>query len=169
VRRWFADQATGEPCARARRATRVLAQLPRRLRDVAAARGTPGNPGRTATATVASLTDLYREYAELVFVLDRPRGGGLRGGRWLQRGDTLRLVRFSLVPGVTVSGTLRRVDRPTGRLTVGGSAASRGTLTLARNGILSGRLGGRAVRVRFRVPRPADGEGESPPPAAATR
>ena len=113
---------------------------------------------------MATLEDMYREYAELAFVLDRPRGGGLRGGRWLQRGDTLRLSGLTLVPGVTVSGRLNGVDRPSGRLTIGGSAASRGTLRLGRNGLLSGRLGGRNVRVRFRVPRPAGGEGEAPPP-----
>jgi hypothetical protein len=65
----------------------------------------------------------------------------------------VRLERYSYVPGVWITGRLDCADlgalgpaRLDGRVTVGGPAASHGTLVA--NGRLSGTLDGRAVRAR---------------------
>jgi hypothetical protein len=92
--------------------------------------------------------------------LRRPRGGGLRGGRWAERGRRVTLTRFTLVPGVTLSGRITNPEgRPTARLRVGGRAGLRGTLIL-RRGRLTGRLGGRKVSARFVPPRQPRGSGD---------
>ena len=158
LRRFFAGSAVGSPCVRVKREARVRPRLPASLPAVPRARGTRGLPGRTLEAARLTLDDLYREYFEVGLVADGPpRGGGLRGGRYALRGRSLVLERFSLVPGVNVSGRLTGTRRPVGTLRVTGIAGARGTLTLARDGTLSGRLSGRAVRTRFRLPAAAAG------------
>jgi hypothetical protein len=108
--------------------------------------------GRTLAATLLTLTDLYREQGQLAFLLNHPSGGGLRAGRWVERGGKLVLTGFTLVPGVAVSGSVGSGNHPAGTLKVTGAGASRGKLTLTRNGVLSGRLGGKNVRARFKRP-----------------
>jgi pimeloyl-ACP methyl ester carboxylesterase len=152
LRRFFAGRAVGTPCAQVKRSTRVLPKLPNRLSDVKPHRGTSGAPGRTFAATIATLDDMYTE--QYNFLGERPRGGGLRGGRYVpapKRGA--RLKGLSLVPGVTLTGTLRDLTRPRGKLRVGGKSAARGTLTLSRSGVLRGRLGGKRVKARYKPPR----------------
>jgi hypothetical protein len=79
------------------------------------------------------------------------RGGGLRGGRWAVRlsRSVLRLHAVELVPGVRVSGTIRRFlgRREHGRLRLAGPGTPAGVLELDRHGI-RGRLGGRTVTTR---------------------
>jgi pimeloyl-ACP methyl ester carboxylesterase len=156
VRRFFAGRAPGDPCRSFRRATRVRPRLPATLTDLKPVAGTPGTAGRTAAAVVATLEDFYREYNAVGLATERPGGGGLRGGYWSVRGPRATLSRLSLVPGVTVTARFPSLDRPTGSITIGGSTATRGKLMLARNGVLSGTLGGRTVRVRFKPPVPAE-------------
>jgi pimeloyl-ACP methyl ester carboxylesterase len=153
VERFFAGRPLGaHPCAGAHRIARVRPRLPARFAAVAPYRGTSGRRGRTLAATLLTLADLYRERREIAILLDHPRGGGLRSGRWSAQASRLRLERFSLVPGVAVSGLVGDGRHPTGKLTVGGSAALAGRLTLARDGTVTGRLGGKRVRARFRPP-----------------
>lgn len=80
------------------------------------------------------------------------RAPGLRGGTVAVRasGDlaTLRLRDYAYVPGLRVDGRLQLDERWRGTLTVRGSAAARGTLTV-RDGVARGRLGG--VRVALRL------------------
>lgn len=154
LKRFFENRAIGTPCRKARRAVRVRPLLPTSLGSIAPPKGTPGKPGRTLRGTLLTLEDFYREYYTAALLLPRARGGGLRGGRFEARGNGLQLFRFSLVPGLTLSARLTNATKPTGTLVVGGAAASAGTLKLARNGILTGRLGGRAVRARFTAPSP---------------
>ena len=139
VKRWFAGRPLGDkPCANAHRPARVQALLPATLAAVAPYNGVPG---RTLAATLLTLTDLYRERREIAILLDHPRGGGLRSGRWSAHASRLRLERFSLVPGVAVSGVVGDGRHPTGKVTVSGAAALAGTLTLARDGRSDGRYG----------------------------
>jgi pimeloyl-ACP methyl ester carboxylesterase len=153
VKRFFAGKpVAADICSAARRGPRVKPRLPAKLADVAPYPGRPGRRGRTLAATLLTLTDLYREQGEIAILLDHPSGGGLRAGRWVQRGGKLRLDRFSLVPGVAVSGSLGDGRHPAGTLKVTGGAASAGKLTLNRKGTLSGRLGGKKVRARFKPP-----------------
>jgi pimeloyl-ACP methyl ester carboxylesterase len=154
VERFFAGRSLGaRPCAGAHRSTRVRPRLPARFGAVAPYPGTSGRRGRTLAATLLTLADLYREQREISVLLDRPGGGGLRGGRWTARARWLRLERLVLVPGVRVSGTVGEGNHPTGKLVVSGSIAVHGKLTLTKGGKLSGKLGGRKVAARFRVPR----------------
>jgi hypothetical protein len=153
VKRFFAGKPVPAAiCAAARRGPRVQPRLPAKLADVAPYPGSTGRRGRTLAATILTLTDLYREQSQITILLDHPGGGGLRAGRWFQHGGKLRVERFSLVPGVAVSGSLGDGRHPAGTLKVTGAVASAGKLTLKRNGILDGRLGGKKVRARFKPP-----------------
>jgi pimeloyl-ACP methyl ester carboxylesterase len=153
VRRFFADRPLGTPCRSARRSARVEPPAPARLDAVPPARGTSGTAGRTLAAALLTLRDLDRLIASAA---PGSRGeGGLRGGTYLVRGRGLQLRGFSFVPGVRVTGRLSSSRRRTGRLTVSGAGAARGTLTLHRNGVVDGRLGRRQVRGRYRPAPPA--------------
>jgi hypothetical protein len=73
------------------------------------------------------------------------RIGGLRGGRLELRTRSVRLVRYEVVPGVRVSGTITPLGR--GRLTIAGRGAT-GSLFLSASGRLTGALDGTPVRYR---------------------
>ena len=131
------------------------------------ASGTSGKRGRTVKAVDLTIKDIIAELE--LFYAER---GGLRGGRFnfSEDGDTV-LRGLVYVPGVKVSG---RVDSFTyqGTLRVSGSKASRGTLRIGRKGVVTGTLDGRAVKSRFKLPRPpeglGDGEGENGEPRVPT-
>ncbi len=156
VRRFFADRALGTPCARARRrGAPVRPVLPAQLGAVKPLHGVAGKRGRTLAAALLTLDDLYREYYTISVLLTHPRAGGLRGGSWSARRGRLELRGYTLVPGVAASGRLRNVDHPAGTLKLSGVSAARGTLKLAAGGTVTGRLGGKRVRARFKPPVPA--------------
>ncbi len=76
---------------------------------------------------------------------------GLTSGKLLPIGsDTFRLTGYGLVPGVTVSGTVKLAERGgvtlkfQGQLKVAGRSAAAGTLQLLATG-LHGTLGGKSV------------------------
>ena len=148
LRRFFSDAPIGRPCRRARRIVPVRPLLPAALAAVAPAPGTTGRRGRTLAAVGLTLEDLDHEVNLAFGALPAVRGGGLRRGRFYQRGRNLRLERFSLVPGVDVTGRVAALDMSSGELTVRGSAAAQGRLTL-RRGLLGGRLDGRRVSMRL--------------------
>jgi hypothetical protein len=84
---------------------------------------------------------------------DVARGGGLRGGRYRIDGRfTLHLSRVAFVPGVRVSGRLRRFEdvRQRGRLVVRGRV--RGTLRVAGRRVV-GVLDGHRVTGSLPEPR----------------
>jgi hypothetical protein len=114
------------------------------------ARATHGQVGRTITATLATLDDAERQVisALLAAAPATPRSvaiGGLRGGQIRESAGGLRLTAAVYVPGVLVSGT---VKGGRGRLSIGGSAAAHGTITLEGGGRLTASLGGRILRIR---------------------
>ncbi len=127
---------------------------PARLADVAPASGNHGRSGRTLDAVLLTLADFGHQLALQALAqigeastLSSVDVGGLRSG-WAQfTAGELALHAYSYVPGVTVSGviTAERI-----RLSVGGRAAARGTLTadLRSHGSLSGRLEGHAVHLQ---------------------
>jgi hypothetical protein len=104
---------------------------------------------RTLAAVRGTVADVSRQFlGDAIAAGQSPTPGsrvpGLRGGvaTWSAAGILLRGVQY--VPGVTVSGLLRRgADAST--LTVGGGAAARGVLRLGADGRLRGRLGGQDV------------------------
>jgi hypothetical protein len=103
----------------------------------------------------ATLADVQRQFlGDAVAAGQTPPAGsrvpGLRRGvaTWLADGIRLRGVQY--VPGVAVSGLLRR-GAEASELTVSGSAAARGVLRLDGDGRLAGRLGGAPVATGARA------------------
>jgi pimeloyl-ACP methyl ester carboxylesterase len=117
----------------------------------------PKRPARaTVASTVAVVGQTLREaQATWWFFLPRP-ARGLYGGKLTttKSGDSFTLARYTAAPGVLVSGklTLADIGPPStfkGTVKVYGSAAVAGTLKVAKNGKLTGTLGGRHVSARY--------------------
>jgi pimeloyl-ACP methyl ester carboxylesterase len=103
-----------------------------------------GRPGRTLRAVELTLGDV-------AFALQlASRGGGLRGGSFIRGTHGPRLRSVEYVPGVRVSASKSNQGAPL-QLRISGRAASRGILTLARNGRVRGRLGARSISGRLKV------------------
>jgi hypothetical protein len=73
--------------------------------------------------------------------------GGLRAGYFEAGTSALRLLGYSWVPGVTLSGKVPL--RGTATIKIGGSAAARGTIRISERGVVRGKLGGHKVSGRF--------------------
>ncbi len=131
--------------------------------------GIGGRRGRTIAAMRMTLVDgileLYGDLLTSIFVRQDPgnyymstlRAGGLRAGRYAVNvpRNVYVLHGASYVRGIRVWGRLTEHEdtdddlaRGVGRLRIGGPAAARGTLTI-REGIVTGKLGGRPVRLRL--------------------
>ena len=108
-----------------------------------------GRIGRTVTAVLRTQEDTLVHALGERLAGGPTRFGGLRGGTisWSDAAVTLRKV--VVVPGVTVSG--RFPDEGDARLSISGRSAARGTLRITREGVITGRLGGRSVRVTPRA------------------
>ncbi len=128
---------------------------PAHLSEVPPARGYRGRTGETLRAVRLTLGDLSRQLVLQLAVqlssgqssasaLGALRSGGLRAG-WAQESRRgLSFHRYSYVPGVTISGTVRSESLT---LHIGGSAAAHGILHLGARHALIGTLGGRHVRL----------------------
>ena len=109
-----------------------------------------GVRGRALTALALTLRDVGEDTLTR-FIFDErdpdlARGGGLRAGRYrLDADNRLHLANVTFVPGVRVSGFVRRFGAPrqSGRLRVAG--AVEGVLSL-RGSRVTGRLRGERVR-----------------------
>ena len=123
---------------------------PTRLDSIHPAPGLAGTPGRTLTAVLDTILDLNRQVIGATLQANQalPSGasfGGLRGGYARLGGASVRLRRFSFVPGVQLSGSF---PVKAGRLLsatvrIGGSAASPGTVRVGADKRVTGELGGR--------------------------
>jgi pimeloyl-ACP methyl ester carboxylesterase len=163
VRAFFADRPVAAVCSTLSRAVQNLLAAfypptpvpPRSLSDLATPRRLPGLPGRTVRAAelsffdsiVVTLGSTFEDSKRVV------RIGGLRGGRLIARSRPkvkLRLDRYSYVPGVWVSASLGNLTKSRLHLRVGGSRAASGHVVfrLGRD-LITGRLGGRRVRLRL--------------------
>jgi hypothetical protein len=116
-------------------------------RSVAAA---PAGPARTLELVDRTLREAEATWLQL-WLDDTRRAAGLHGGTLTSGDDSFVLSRYSLVPGVRVSGrVLVDDDGPpltfSAVVTVDGAGASRGTAALHPAGKLDGVLGGRIVR-----------------------
>jgi pimeloyl-ACP methyl ester carboxylesterase len=143
VREWMLGGAAPATCARPPFEIAPLAAYPR----------APARPAG-ALETYSIVRKAVHE-AEASWFLTAESGkaeavAGLYGGKLVPTpAGAFELVRYGIVPGVTVSGTLRlaKTGPPfafDGRLTVGGRLAATGALGLVGNG-LRGTLGGRPV------------------------
>src|SRR4051794_38661277 len=127
-----------------------VAGVPAPPASFSALRGVTGLPlkvGRTVRALAATIDDLLIVFSPAVLT---STGGGLRGGTWSLRQGRLRLHRYEAVPGVEVSGgglDSARGIRRGWHLTIGGTRAAHGRVLLRRGGRVSGRIGGRAIKL----------------------
>lgn len=147
----FADgQEVGAPCAGKDNAVGVSARPATSIAAYRRAPGVAGDRGRVlfaaldtvVDAQISALQTLYAGYA-------RVQGGGLRGGRFAASpdGERLRLHRYEVVPGLRVSGALQAADsEDAGTVAVDGPGRLDGALRISAKGVVTGHLGGRAVR-----------------------
>jgi pimeloyl-ACP methyl ester carboxylesterase len=153
VEEFFAGlQVTG--CGRTQNIFSPTPITPTRLSAVAPTPGLAPRDGRTVTAVLDTVLDLDRLIiaATLQAESQLPSGsrfGGLRGGYAALTTRGVRLVRFSFVRGVQLSGTWPIVNgklevRP---LRVQGSAAAHGTVLLHSDRRVSGTLEGQRFNV----------------------
>lgn len=149
VRVWLDGNVPRERCSRIPPLLRTEPRAPRALAAVVPAPRVRGTRGRTLAAAAGTLADAL-SIVRHVWGRDDAPIRGLRGGRLVPGRAGVVLERYSYVPGVWVSGQLEYAafgeygpTRLDGRVRVGGSAASAGTLGAGRR--LSGTLG--AVRV----------------------
>jgi hypothetical protein len=141
----FFRESTASPCPASRPAVPPQPRPATSLRSLRPTARIPGLTGRTLTAALRTRDDAI--VAALGAQLDGgTRVGGVRGGTILVRGGDVVLRDVQWVSGVRVSGTFAQ-NASTARLRIAGSGA-RGTLTFRRDGRVSGRLGGRTIRVR---------------------
>ena len=118
-----------------------------------------GLRGRAVFATLDAVADARVAALQALFGGLKPRGAGLRGGRYEQHGLVLRLRRWAYTPGLRITGTLSlRGNQPAGRLRVDGPGHLDGVLRLGAGGRVVGTL--RRPGGPLSPGRPcADGEG----------
>jgi pimeloyl-ACP methyl ester carboxylesterase len=175
--RFFAGRPVVTDCPRRRRRFPVTPPPPRTLRAVMPARGSAGVRGRALGALGLTLRDVAED-AFTRFGFERGgevlRGGGLRAGRYrIEVDNTLHLQGVVFVPGVRVSGVVRRFSerRQAGRLRLSGPASPAGVVRL-RGRRVGGRLAAERVsavlagRPRARAVGARSG---GPPPGPAAR
>ena len=119
----------------------------------------PRRPQRTAAATLAAVGKTIRDAQATWIDMFGPSNveHGLYGGKLTapkNGGTSFRLTRYSLAPGVFVTGKIRfaTLGPPTkykGTIRVSGPAAVAGTLTITKADRIVGRLGGRRVSGRY--------------------
>jgi hypothetical protein len=147
---FFTDKPV-RPCVARRRSFPPLPPFPRSLAKVRAEPQIGGRRGRTVTAVGLTLADALDQLlsASLLagFEQNVLRVGGLRAGYVRAGEESLDLHGVVYVPGVRLRGRIILSNRPHGVLRVSGRAAARGRLVFRRDGSVTGRLGGRRVRV----------------------
>jgi pimeloyl-ACP methyl ester carboxylesterase len=136
----------------------IEAQCAKRVQPVAkVVKVFPKRPARAAVPSTLKVVGQTLREAEATWWFFLPRTArGLFGGKLAttKSGDSFVLTRYAAAPGVLVSGKLTLVDvgPPStfkGTVKVSGSAAVGGTLKVARNGKLTGALGGGHVSARY--------------------
>jgi pimeloyl-ACP methyl ester carboxylesterase len=117
----------------------------------------PKRPRHTSAQTLSTVGKTLRE-AEATFWFGAGHftARGLYGGKLVNanNGNGFTVTRYSLAPGVQISGKVTLVDigPPStfqGTVRVTGPAAVAGTLKITKAGRISGRLGGRTVSGRY--------------------
>ena len=150
--RFIAGTTVGNPCKGQNNGFSPLPQPPTSLGDFRSAPGVGGERGRVVFSVLDTIQDSIITAGQFEGAGLPLRAGGLRGGRFrlFDAGSAVRLTRYSFVPGVRITGTLRAGNNDiTGRVTVEGTRKNAtGFVQLARNGGATGRLGGRPFTYR---------------------
>jgi pimeloyl-ACP methyl ester carboxylesterase len=155
----FFAGASVQPCGPGANMFAPTPVTPERLSAVRPPSGLAGRPGRTLVAALDAIIDLDRQLIGATIQADRelPSGssfGGLRGGYARLTHSALVLRRFSLVPGVALTGSfpIRSGQIQAGTISVSGSQAAPGSVRVGTGfKRASGTLGGR--RFSLAVPR----------------
>jgi hypothetical protein len=150
---------------------------PTRLAALGATPGLAGRPGRTVTAVLDTVLDLDRLIIAATLQAEGalPSGarfGGLRGGYADITSAAVRLVRFSFVRGVELSGTwpVQHGKLQLRPLRIEGSEAAHGTVLLHSDRRVSGTLAGKSFEVQIsRAVLARDGAARSSPVRPASR
>lgn len=101
VKTWLADARPAARCQRAAPIVRPIAPFPRSL-DAVAPEGLRGLRGRTLAAVLRTVRE-----AGAMWMMGGASAEGLYGGRLVaSRDDSFELTRYSIVPGVQLSGTV---------------------------------------------------------------
>jgi pimeloyl-ACP methyl ester carboxylesterase len=113
---------------------------------------------KTVNAVAQTLDDVRRHFiGDAIAAGHSPRAGsragGLRAGYGRFTGSAIRLVHMSYVPGVVVSGLYRLADGATTTVSVSGRSAPHGSITFHPGGSVTGRLGGRRIRLKASAAR----------------
>lgn len=148
IRRFIAGSSVGQPC----RAAEFPDIQPLPAAGIAGLRplGAPGRRGRTVRAVIATFGDITQALSFGTESGNTVRFTGLRGGRGGAtidaRGIIIRFTNYIAIPGVVVTGTIRRegLFSSTATLRVSGPAASRGVLRLDGPSV-TGTLDGRRI------------------------
>ena len=142
------------PCARAQNLFSPTPITPTTLAAVAATPGLAGRDGKTVTAVLDTVLDLDRLIVAATLQAERelPSGsrfGGLRGGYASISSSAVKLVHFSFVRGVELSGTWPIVHGKLQlrALRVEGGRAARGRVLLHSDRRVSGTLAGHSFNV----------------------
>jgi pimeloyl-ACP methyl ester carboxylesterase len=150
----FFTGAAIQPCAPTGDPFSPTPITPPRLSDVQTVPGLGGRPGRTLTAVLDTLIDLERQVigATLQAEQNLPTGssfGGLHGGYARLSSAAVKLVDFTFVPGVQISGDLPANGGKLHSIAVrvDGPAAARGTVVLASGDRVSGVLDGKSFAI----------------------
>jgi len=166
VRRFVRGRAVQDRCPRDLPLIRPTTPLPDSFAELAPVRGVPGRRGKLIRALAVTLGDLFDDLfatffsdPEVVVGARAVRGGGLRGGSYVAGDDLLSLTRYEFVPGVRVSGRWNGGAEPSsqGPLRIDGPGRLDGVVRLGETDEdllvrVRGRVAGRRVRVRVRVP-----------------
>jgi pimeloyl-ACP methyl ester carboxylesterase len=127
---------------------------PTRLGALRTVAGLPARAGRTLRAVLDTMIDLDRQVIGATLQADQslPSGssfGGLRGGYARLTAKTLRLHRFSFIPGVQLEGTfpIRKGEVGAATIRVKGRAAAHGRILIGAGSAVSGVLDGHRVHV----------------------
>ena len=157
LRLWMAGQQPPTTCERSPWIVSPLAAFPATASGVAPL-GLGGREGRTLGAVVRTAREAAASWGMSVFSLGGESGtvAGLYGGRLTPTGAAFRLVRYSIIPGVELTGTLS-LDRSgdvvpirfLGPVTVSGSKAVAGKLVIGQSRV-RGTLAKRKIDVALR-------------------
>lgn len=157
VTRFLSAKTVGQPCrGHSNTLLDPAPAPPGSVKDVPTVPGLPRLVGRTVNAAVDTLDDVaISALTQLINGQSEPiTGGGLRGGRYAIRyigddGSRQRIHGVVLVPGVHITGVVRRIDGLSvgGGVTVTGKGALNGQIRFHSDGLITGKLGRTHLRL----------------------
>lgn len=144
LRNWLSGGSVRASCPRVPSMVSFVGVFPRRARAV---------PSSTLSVASRAVHEAEASWLEALSATAKLQPAGLYGGRLTLTSDGFKLARYSIAPGVQVSGNLRlRAGGPPftfkGTVKVSGAAAAKGTLRVSGNAV-AGTLAGQRVSGRL--------------------